>query len=197
MRKETIDKLDSYIEELKTLDMETVPMSYFLSVERFGCGLNNGKVIFREKIIKNGKNGNASIILPITENNTTILTIQPRVFTKSTVGVGLPAGYVEENESHLAAAKRELLEETGYEPTEIKEICSFYQDDGCSGAFNKGFLALGCKKVGKQNLDKDEYIKFLECNIEELYELVENGYILDGGSQLLIEKSKKYIKKRG
>lgn len=194
MRKEKREELNSYIEELKTVRYELTSSNKFLSIESYKCLLNNGIIIPREKIIKNKKNGDAAIILPITKEKNTILTVQPRVFTKLTVGIGLPAGYVEDNEEHIIAAKRELQEETGYTTDNIIEVCSFYQDDGCSGAYNKGFLARDCQKTSNQMLDKDEFIRYFECNIDELEELVMDGYINDGGSQLLIERAKKYIR---
>ncbi len=194
MRKEKMEELHHYIEEMKTLRKKLLEgPSKFLTVEQYSCLLNNGKTIRREKLKKQGKDGNAVIILPITKDGTTIITVQPRVFTKSTVGVGLPAGYVEEEESYENAAKRELLEETGYRADHLIECSSYYQDDGCSASFNKGYVGLGCQKVKDQNLDKDEYIRYLECRVEELLELVEQGYIQDGGSQLLIERAKKYL----
>ena len=48
----------------------------FISSENYRCTLRNGKVIERNKIIKNGGNGDASIIVPLTDNNEVILTIQ-------------------------------------------------------------------------------------------------------------------------
>lgn len=197
MRKEKKEELASYVEELKTLRKELVEGNRFLDIERYKCFLNGGRVVTREKIIKGRGNGDASIILPITVDNNVILTVQPRVFTKNTVGISLPAGYVDFGETHLDAAKRELLEETGYNSKKINEVCHFYQDDGCSPAFNKGFIAEDCIKVADQSLDKDEFIRFFECRVEELLELYDSGYILDVGSQFTIEKAKEFLKKRG
>lgn len=189
-----MDELQIYIEEMKTMEKVLLQVpSKFLSIEQYACVLKNGRVLFREKLKKQGKDGSAVMVLPITKDGNTIITIQPRVFTKTTVGISLPAGYVEPGEDYLSSAKRELLEETGYEADQFIECASYYQDDGCSSSFNKGYLGLGCRKVKDQNLDHDEYIRYLECKIEELFELVEKGYIQDGGSQLLIEKVKKYL----
>lgn len=195
MRKEIKEEIDNSIEELKTIRKSLLDeQSKFITVDRFECILNNGKKVTREQILKNKINGDASIVLPITSDNKTIIVIQPRVFTKTTVGVSLPAGYKDDNETYLDAAKRELLEETGYVSDEIIKACSFYQDDGCSGAYNEGFIAKNAKKVSVQKLDKDEYIKYIEITLDELFELVELGYIKDVGSQLLIEKAKQNIK---
>lgn len=197
MRKEKLEELRSYIEELKTKKKELIDTNNkFLKVERYNCDLNNGKTIVREKLLKGNGNGSAVTVLPITIGKTVILTVQPRVFTESTIGIDFPAGYVEKDEAYEDAALRELQEETGYRPNSLIEVASYYQDDGVSAAYNKGYVALNCKKVSNQNLDPGEFIKYFECNIDELFELYERGYIQGGGSQLLIEKAKSYLKER-
>ena len=69
MRIEKEKELHNYIEELKTKrSMLLEKYGEFLTVERHLIELNNGEVVHREKLLKNGKDGNASIILPITED---------------------------------------------------------------------------------------------------------------------------------
>lgn len=194
MRKEKLEELENYIEELKVKKSILLDRyGKFLSLERHLIQLNNGEVFIREKLLKNGRDGNASIILPVTDDGNTLLVVQPRVFTKSGVSVELPAGYVDSDESYEDAARRELFEETGYVPEQMQHLGNFYQDQGCSAAYNQAFLASGCKKIGKQKLDSDEFIKYFECSYDEMLELVELGYISDCQSQLTIERSKKYI----
>ena len=112
-------ELRSLLEELKTIKMTHVPKEevygasvteidgvkyipltdlskgQFVTTERYICSLNNGEDIIREKIQKAKKDGSAVIVIPVTEENEIIVTVEPRVFTKQTVGVGFPAGYVE------------------------------------------------------------------------------------------------------
>lgn len=207
MRKEKLEELNDYIKELQTITKErkkedfiyqgTEPVQRkgFINVESYNCKLQNGIIIPREKIVKGGKDGNAAIILPITNEGNTLLVIQPRVFTKETVCVELPAGYIEENEDPITAGKRELVEETGYVPDQIQLLASFYQDQGCSAAYNYSMLALGCQKIKNQNLDQDEIIRYFECSFEEALELVNRGYITDLQSQFTLEKAKKIVKK--
>ena len=196
MRKEKIDELNSYIDLLKIKKIEFLDcFSKFLSTEKYVIELNNGEVITREKLLKNGRDGNASIVLPITVNNIVLLVVQPRVFTNCGIGVELPAGYVDADELYEVTARRELFEETGYVPEKVTLLGEFYQDQGCSGAYNKCFLAEGCKKVGEQKLDSSEFIKYFECNVDELFELLEQGYICDLQSQFTIEKAKQYIRR--
>lgn len=187
--------ISNYFEEYKTKSKEKIEENKFLSIEAYSIKLNNGKIIKREKILKNKSDGSAAIVLPITEDNKVILAIEPRVFTEKTVDVGVPAGYIEEGEEAVVAAQRELLEETGYYSDNLLEIGKFYQDQGCSEALNHYFIAQNCVKVTDQKLDESEFIKFVEVSLDELYELYNSGYITGLNSAYLIEASKKYLNK--
>lgn len=193
MDKEKLKNIKSYLEELKTTKMKQTSPSNFLSIESYSCTLKNNKTITREKILKGNNDGSAAIILPITEDKKIILAIEPRVFTKETVDIGLPAGYIESFENPIDAAKRELLEETGYESDDFIYLGSYYQDHGCSSAYNYYYIARNCKKVRSQKLDKDEFIKYILVTSDELQELFNEGYIKGLNSAYVIEKSKKYI----
>jgi len=192
MREEIIKAL----EEFKTICKTPQDKNRFLSIESYLCELNNGKTIKRERILKNNKDGSAVVVYPITDDGKIILAIEPRVFTARTVGVGLPAGYIEEGEEPIVAARRELREETGYDSEELIHLGAFYQDQGCSAAFNHYFLALNCKKVGEQKLDPSEYIKYVLVDSLELDELLDNGYITGINSAYLIEKGKSYVRRK-
>ena len=138
MDKEKLKNIKSYLEELKTTKMKQTSPSNFLSIESYSCTLKNNKTITREKILKGNNDGSAAIILPITEDKKIILAIEPRVFTKETVDIGLPAGYIESFENPIDAAKRELLEETGYiddKDAFLKDIF-FRESQGCTGIGN-------------------------------------------------------------
>lgn len=196
MREEKIEELENIIDSLKTIKKEKLTKEpRFIKSEVYKCSLNNGKTITREKILKNNKDGSAAIILPVTSDNNVVLTVEPRVFSKRTVGIGIPAGYIEDGEDSYTSALRELEEETGLVPDKLTKMGGFYQDMGCSSAYNETFLATGCKYLKNQNLDESEYIKYFECTYEEALELIDMNYIEGCNAVITINKAKKYIKK--
>lgn len=195
MRKGKLEELKSYLEELKIIKVtKSKKVSSFLTVENYDYVLNNGRIISREKIMKNGSDGSSTIILPVTKENNCLLVVQPRNNTKEGVSVEFPAGYIEKNEEAIECARRELEEETGYVPEGLELLSSFYQDQGCSSAYNYSYLALNCEKVKDQNLDQDEIIKYFECSFDEVIELEQLGYIKDINSLYTLEKAKQYFK---
>ena len=196
MRKEKLEELNSYIEELKVIKRELVGEDNkgYIKVRHYNFLLNNNIVIVRDKIIKGNGSGSAVVTLPVTKDNEVLLVVQPRVVREGVL-VELPAGYIEDNENPIESIKRELLEETGYTSNNIKHLSSYYQDQGCSDAYNYAYLALDCEKIKEQNLDKDEFIRYFLCSYSEALELVDRGYIKDIQSKYTLELSKKYIKR--
>ena len=146
MRKEKLEELKQYIEELKTIKFNKTSGT-FLKSEGYNCTLNNGVIIKREKLIKGNNDGSAVIIMPVTTNNEILTVIEPRVFTKETVGIGLPAGYIEKGEDVKKAAIREMYEETGLTLTPVDAGCyekPFFTstgmtDETCAAVF--GYLS--------------------------------------------------------
>lgn len=198
MRKKIIEELERLKEEYKVLSKKELKGATqgFLSVKTYQCILNNDNVINREKLFKGKRDGSAVVIVPVTEDGNTILVVQPRVFTEDSIGVEVPAGYIDGNETPEEAALRELREETGYVPEELIPLASYYQDQGISSALNHAFLAINCKKVYEQELDESEYISYLECKFSEAIELVEEGTINDANSIIALTKAKRELRRR-
>ncbi len=191
IRKEKLEELKYYLEELKTIKFEERKITKpFVTTTGYNYYLNNGTILPREKISKNGNDGSAVIIVP--EVNGEYLTvIEPRVFTRYKVAVGFPAGYIEKGENPKLAALRELREETGYVSENLIELDSYYQDEGISSAYNHIFYAKNCKKEYDQNLDEDEVIRYMLFNYEELLELERMGYLNGANSKLALTRIKK------
>ncbi len=196
MRQQKIEELNEIVSRLSVReirDAEPKDNKFITSVAKEYL-LNGGMKVRREEILKNGKNGSAVIIVPMCGEEF-LTSIEPRVFTKLTVGVGFPAGYIEEGEDPYDAAIRELEEESGLETSELIELDRFYQDEGCSSALNVIYLALDCNKTHQQHLDKDEFVECMTFTYEELLELEKTGYIMGANSKLALHKIKEYLRK--
>lgn len=146
--------------------------------------LNNGTVKKIEQILKNNRNGDAVVIIPITDKNKFVIIIESRPNTNDGVAIEFPAGMVDQNETFEEAAIRELEEETGYIPDKLIEIEWHYQDQGCSKAIIKTFLATGCKKTQKQKLDQGENITSMEIDMHNLDRLYKNNEFQDANSKI-------------
>lgn len=90
----------------------------------------------------------------------------------------IPAGKIEPNEDPLEGAKRELIEETGYEAQNLKFILNFYSSPGFSNEMIHLFIADSFNFVGACP-DEDEYIETIEIPIEDAFSMVLKGEIVD------------------
>lgn len=196
MRKEKLELIKNYLEELKTIkrEVDKNPNHRFVTTIPYLYTLSNGRVIKREQVLKNDSNGSAVMVAPyIKETGEFLVVIEPRVFTKLGVAVSFPAGYIEEGEKPEVSALRELKEETGYIAGKMIHLDSYYQDEGVSAAFNHSFLALECEKKFEQDLDENEIVKYTTLTYEELLELEKEGIINGANTKLTLAKIKNYI----
>lgn len=92
--------------------------------------------------------------------------------------IEMPAGKLEEGEIPLEAAKRELLEETGYRPLEVIHLGDSYPTPGYSSEVIHLYY---CPKAVKEerHLDKDENIYLIYLSLEEIEKLIADNIIKD------------------
>ena len=90
----------------------------------------------------------------------------------------LPAGRIDDGETALTAAKRELLEETGYSARRWKRILHFYVSPGFLDETMTIYLAQGLK-VGKAQPETDERIVTRFFSLLEAKQMAVNGRIRD------------------
>lgn len=108
--------------------------------------------------------------------------------------IEMPAGKLEEGEIPLEAAKRELLEETGYRPLEMIHLGDSFPTPGYSTEVIHLYY---CPKAIKEerHLDNDECIDLIYLTLEEIEEMIAQGKIKDSKSVASIFLYKKIILK--
>ena len=92
--------------------------------------------------------------------------------------IEMPAGKLEEGETPLEAAKRELLEETGYRPLEMIHLGDSYPTPGYSSEIIHLYY---CPKAVKEerHLDKDENIELIYLTLDEIEQMIADNTIKD------------------
>ncbi len=108
-------------------------------------------------------------VIPITEDGKIVLCEQEQPGSETFVGA--LGGGIDNNENPLETAKRELLEETGYEAKEFILWDSVQFIDKMDWAIYT-FIAKGCKRVSNQTTDAGEKIKLLFLTFDEFLKIV-------------------------
>lgn len=78
-------------------------------------------------------------------------------------------------EDALAAAKRELLEETGYESDEWRHLLTVPSNATIADNYAHLFVARNCRRVSEQLLDETEFLRVVKLPAQEIEELIAKG----------------------
>jgi len=97
------------------------------------------------------------------------------------IGLEIPGGAVDEDDVYPAeAARRELVEETGYEAEQILPLGKVAPNPALQNNRCHSFLALGARPVRKQRLDEGEDIEVEEIDLGTIPDLIGSGVISHG-----------------
>jgi ADP-ribose pyrophosphatase len=91
----------------------------------------------------------------------------------------LPAGKIDGKESPLAAAKREMIEETGYRAKKWKMLVKYFASPGFLGEWMQIYLAQEIRE-GTAQPEADEQIEVLRVPLSQAIQMVAEGKIHDG-----------------
>ena len=129
---------------------------------------------YREIVEHNG----AVAMVALTEDNHIVMVRQYRYACGRDV-LEIPAGKIDKGETDpVAAAVRELKEETGYTASEIIHLGDCNPSCAYSEEVIHIYLMRGLTK-GERALDDDEDIELIEMPFDEVYEMGVRGEIVD------------------
>jgi len=95
------------------------------------------------------------------------------------VGIELPAGVVDPGDpSPESAARRELLEETGYGGGAWGPLCVASANPGTHSNLTYSFLAVGVEQVAPPAPEATEDIQVFTASVDEVARLVEAGQVV-------------------
>jgi 8-oxo-dGTP pyrophosphatase MutT (NUDIX family) len=115
-------------------------------------------------------------VIPITREGLVVLVRQFRHGTKE-VTLEIPGGLVEPGDSPEDAARRELLEETGYSAPHFLYLGAVAPNPAFLNNRCHTFLAKDATRIQMQSQDEKEDIEVLTCPLEEVKELIRKGEI--------------------
>ena len=117
----------------------------------------------------------AVLILAITNKRKILFVTQYREAVNHSL-IDLPAGIIDDNESPMDAAIRELEEETGYRAKKLKLKKRLYPTCGYSDEVIYIYQATELEKTS-QRLDSDEFLSVSELSFDEAKKLVNENKI--------------------
>ncbi|MEY2571090.1 MAG: hypothetical protein QOE63_1440 [Acidimicrobiaceae bacterium] len=100
-------------------------------------------------------------------------------FITDTWGWEIPAGRIDPGEAPIAAAAREALEETGWQPGPLRPLVTYQPTNGLSDQVFHIFIADGATEVGPPS-DPGESERIEWVPLDEVRALVARGEMPDG-----------------
>jgi ADP-ribose pyrophosphatase len=117
-----------------------------------------------------------SIVVPILEDGS-LLMIDKYYHGINTNLLGLPGGLIDENESPSGAARRELMEETGYKCGTLKYMGRFYTWPSSATQTNYVYIAKGMQKCLEQKKRDFEDLSVQKMSKQEVKLKIQDGRI--------------------
>jgi ADP-ribose pyrophosphatase len=137
------------------------------------------------------RHGGSAVMMPVDEKGRILLVRQYRLPVRAKLWE-LSAGRVDEGETVLQAAKRELGEETGYRAKKWTKLASFFVSPGFLEEKMTVYLAQDLSE-GEKHFMEDERIETKWFSSREVDEMVRTGKIMDAKTMVGFLIWKRYV----
>lgn len=155
----------------KVLDSTYLVRAPWAVLRKDVCEMPNGYVVPEYYVLEYPNWVN---VVALTADNQFVLVRQYRHGVEASL-LEIPGGVIDEGEEALEAAKRELLEETGYQFDSFEKLCELFPNPATSNNITTTYLARGGVKVQGQQLDSQEEIQVVLASPEEVKQLLANN----------------------
>jgi 8-oxo-dGTP pyrophosphatase MutT (NUDIX family) len=133
---------------------ETLLSDRWLTVRADDCELPNGRTLSPYYVLEEKDWVHVFAVAP----DARVLTVRQYRYAANTTCLELPGGIIDEGETPLAAARRELLEETGFEATTWTKVATVFANPARQTNQLHIYLAEGLNAGGEQSFDESEEI---------------------------------------
>ena len=178
--------MNQTIMELKVLESEYLVRRPWLTARRDRLELPDGRIIPESYVLEYPDWVN---VIAITKDGQFVMERQYRHAARK-ISLELPCGVMEEGETPLEAAQRELLEETGFGGGQWKKLMELSPNPSAMSNTTHCFLAIGVEKIAEQHLDETEELSVLFMTKEEVKRMLNENQICQA---LMVAPLYKYI----
>lgn len=169
----------------KTISTEKLVDDYHVSVRKNAVELPDGAVIYDFYTVTIP---DAAMVAAITTDGKVLLKSEYRYACGAGV-IECPAGMFEENETDpLVVAKRELLEETGYQSNDWTYLGPTLESTSKLTNTMHLFLARNARPTAAQHLDPNERLDVMKVSLKTAVDMVMSGDINANSTAHLILK---------
>ena len=165
--------MNQTIKEWKVLESEYLVRRPWLTARRDRLELPDGRIIPEYYVLEYPNWVN---VIAITKDGQFVMERQYRHAARK-ISLELPCGVMEEGETPLEAAQRELLEETGFGGGQWKKLMELSPNPSAMSNTTHCFLAIGVEKIAEQHLDETEELSVLFMTKEEVKRMLNENQI--------------------